>query len=314
MRNFMLEREKRYGTFFWRLDGWIEAPCMSTKHDHPAGQPFVKQYRHYMDMLREVKDANAEMGIQGCNSGGEWANWDKFELLENNQCSDGDGPDDFYYLSYFWPVAKMAGGGDTVMRNFLKKEGIYDRYMKVFHPRTDNAPTQHTYIEFTNGDRTKAIISQDAVSEKEVVIYPKALISDYEYSVTFRYAKDSYKAKGAELMASGIRIKTDKRNEVILLNLDNAPGRGTDTIPPKAPTGISKKKETWNGRTGVAIRWSPSKDNGLIARYEITSDGKKIDDVALGTFYFDPGADNKKRYEIIAVDGDGNCSKPAIIK
>ena len=43
-------------------------------------------------MLREVKEANPGMGIQGCNSGGEWANWDKFELVENNQLPTAAGP------------------------------------------------------------------------------------------------------------------------------------------------------------------------------------------------------------------------------
>ena len=50
----------------------MEAPCQSDKHDHPPGQPFVQQYRHHLNLLREVKEANPEMGIQGCNSGGEW--------------------------------------------------------------------------------------------------------------------------------------------------------------------------------------------------------------------------------------------------
>ena len=32
--------------------------CQSDKHDHPPGQPFVQQYRHHLDLLREVKEAN----------------------------------------------------------------------------------------------------------------------------------------------------------------------------------------------------------------------------------------------------------------
>ena len=32
-------------------------------------------------------------------------------MLENNQASDGGGPDDAYYLSYFWPAAKLIEWG-----------------------------------------------------------------------------------------------------------------------------------------------------------------------------------------------------------
>jgi hypothetical protein len=389
MRKFMLDREKRYGTFFWRLDGWVEAPCASGKHDHPPGQPFVQQYRHYMDLLREVKIANPEMGIQGCNSGGEWANWDKFELIENNQASDGGGPDDLYYLSYFWPIAKMVGGGggggvnpfgyvvgsaiakmaaaaqlaltggravhqvvpvgegrtpvggggggdfgnddemarqEIVLHRFFQKEGVYDRYMRVYHPRADGAPTSHTYLEFTNGTRTKAVITQRAsrgqsapstaqtpppLAQGEAVVYPKALVPETQYSVAFRFNKETRTANGAELMRSGIRFAPTDPNEMILLNLDRAPGRGTDHTPPTTPAKAVKKIETWNGRTGVAVRWEPSQDDGLVSDYEVLRDGKLFGHVAIGSFYFDPGASLDQRYEIVAIDGDGNRS-PAV--
>lgn len=321
MREFMLAREKRYGTFFWRLDGWIQAPCASSKHDHPSGQPHVQQYRHYLELLREVKGANQEMGIQGCNSGGEWVNWDKFELIENNQTSDGGDPDALYYLSYFWPVAKMVNGGsgrgdevnarkEIVLRRFFRQEGIYDRYMKVYHPRAEGASTVHTYIEFTNATRTKAVILQDELPKGEVVVYPKSLTPDTEYSVTFRFKKETRTAKGAELMESGVRFLPEDRSEMIFLNLDRAPGRGTDRTPPTAPEKAWKRRETWNGRDGVAVRWSPSRDDIIISDYEVFRDGKFLDNVAIGTFYFDPGASLNQGYEIVAVDGDGNRSLP----
>jgi hypothetical protein len=68
--------------------------------------------------------------------------------------------------------------------------------------------------------------------------------------------------------------------------------------------------ETWNGRQGVAVRWSPSQDNVLVAGYEILRDGKTLDRVGAGTFYFDTGAEAglSHRYEVLAVDGDGNRS------
>ena len=68
--------------------------------------------------------------------------------------------------------------------------------MRVYHPRAEGAPTPHTYLEITNGTRTKAVITQDALPEGEVVVYPKALVPDAEYSVVFRSTKVTRKAKG----------------------------------------------------------------------------------------------------------------------
>jgi hypothetical protein len=332
MREFMLGREKRYGTFFWRLDGWIEAPCASSQHDHPPGQPFVQQYRLYLDLLRKVKTANPEMGIEGCNSGGEWANWDKFELLEDQQGSDGGGPDDLYYLSYFWPITKFMGfAGDysrtddatarqeSVLRRFLCKEGIYDRYMRVYHPQAEGAPVPYSFLEFTNGTRTKAVIvfrwprRGHALAAGRATVYPKALLPETQYSVAFRFNKEMHTASGAELMKSGIHFTSTDPNEMILLNLDQAPGRGADHTAPTTPTNAIKKLETWNGRSGVAVRWEPSQDNGLVSHYEVLRDSKVVDYVAIGTFYFDPGARLDQRYEIMAVDGDGNISPGAVV-
>jgi hypothetical protein len=335
MREFMLGREKRYGAFFWRLDGWVEAPCYAAKHDHPPGQPFVQQYRHYLNMLREVKNANPELGIEGCNSGGEWVNWDKLELLEDQQGSDGGGPDDLYYLSYFWSITKMMGFGDfvtgnddararrqSVMRRFLRREGVYDRYMRVYHPRADDAPTPHSILQYTNGTRTKGIVilrhgwvgpeQMENFVFPQMVVYPKALIPETQYTVSFRFSKETRTASGAELMKSGIRFAPTDPSEMILLNLERAPGRGTDHTPPTSPARVVKKVETWNARSGVALRWEASQDeDGMVSHYEVLRDGKLIDYVGIGTFYFDPGASTDAYYEIVSVDGDGNHSPAA---
>lgn len=328
MRQFMLDREKRYGDYYYRLDGWVQAPCWATNHDHPPGQPHPQQYRHFLQMLREVKEANPGMGLQGCNSGGEWCNWDKFELLENNQMSDGGGPDELYYLTYFWPVAKlMEFGGedsdkledtavqerqrqDVFLRRYLRQEGVLDRYMRVYHPRAESAPDAHSFLEITNAARTKAVIFLDTPLKEEAVVYPKKLAPEASYNVAFRFNREERAATGTELMKQGIRIKTENTREMILLNLADAPGRGTDHVPPTAPTKLMKTRETFGQRTGIALRWAPSTDNKLLAEYRVWRDGKLLDHVAIGTFYFDfsheAGLDH--RYDVVAVDGDGNLS------
>jgi hypothetical protein len=333
MRKFMTDREKRYGDYYYRLDGWVQAPCWATNHDHPTGQPHLQQYRHFLQMLREVKEANPGMGLQGCNSGGEWCNWDKFELLENNQMSDGGGPDELFYLTYFWPVAKlMEFGGedsdkledpaiqerqrqDVFLRRYLRQEGVLDRFMRVYHPRSEKTQDTHTFLQIANVSRTKVVIFIDTPLKEEATVYPKKLTPEAEYKVAFRFGKELKNMKGADLMRQGIRIKTENRREMILLNLQDAPGRGTDHVPPTAPSKLIKTRETFGQRTGVALRWAPGSDDKLLAEYLVYRDGKLLDHVAIGTFYFDFSKDGglNHRYEVASVDGDGNISARAVV-
>ena len=327
MRRFILEREKRYGDYWYRLDGWYQVPCWAENHDHPPGQPHVQQYRHFLRLLREVKEANPRMGIQGCNSGGEWCNWDKLELVEGNQPSDGGGPDDVYYLSYFWPYGKIALQfafestkldeaalerlkRDVLLRRYLLKEGVMGRFMRVYHPKTEGTPDQHTYLQLSNAERSKVIVLQDTLPKGEVVVYPKRLLPELTYDVAWRWNKQPFKANGAELMSRGIRFVPKQKDEIILLNLSDAPGLGNDRTPPTAPKKVRKQRATYNGRSGVAIRWTASEDNVIVAEYLVLRDGKPLDIVAIGTFYFDAGEGSgmDRRYEVRALDGDGNQS------
>jgi hypothetical protein len=186
--------------------------------------------------------------------------------------------------------------------------------MRVYHPKAEGAPDSHTYLQISNAENTKAAIIQDKLPEGEVVVYPKRLVPDATYSVAFRYDPDKRTATGAELMLKGIRFLPDNPREVILLNLDSAPGRGTDNTPPTAPGKVELKRETWGGRTGVALRWAPSHDNVLVTGYEVIRDGRLLDQVGIGTFYFDtsPGSGLDRRYEVVAIDGDGNRSGSAV--
>jgi len=85
---------------------------------------------------------------------------------------------------------------------------------------------------------------------------------------------------------------------------------GTDHTPPTTPAKASKQRETWNGRMGVGVRWSPSQDDGMLAEYLVMRDGTLLDHVGIGTFYFDTtqGSGLEHCYEVVAVDGDGNRS------
>ncbi|MHB9032144.1 MAG: alpha-galactosidase [Anaerolineae bacterium] len=325
MREFILGRQRRYGSYIHRFDGWVESPCFSESHDHPVGQPFVQQYRHYLDMMREAKDADPDLGLEGCNSGGEWCDLDKLALLEDNQHSDGGGPDDFYYLSYFWTPAKsfgLAGGGHklepewiekqrqgVLLGRYLVQKGVIGRFMRLYHPRAEGAPDSHTFIQVTNADRSRALLQADQACG-EVTVYPKRLQPQLTYQVCWAGGVNAYSASGEELMTSGIRYTPQAARERVFLNLGDHPGAGTDHEPPTKPQLTVQRTETIWGHTGVALEWSPSTDNGILAGYEIWRNGKQIDFVAIGTFYFDcqDGWAVDASYQVVAVDGDGNRS------
>ena len=52
----------------------------------------------------------------------------------------------------------------------------------------------------------------------------------------------------------------------------------------------------------------------IVVGYEVMRDGRLLDHVGIGTFYFDasPGAGLDRRYEVVAIDGDGIQSGSAV--
>ena len=58
--------------------------------------------------------------------GGEWCDWDKLELLDQNQTSDGGGPDDLYYLIKLAFPGFMEFGLKKIIRNFPELKTMYD--------------------------------------------------------------------------------------------------------------------------------------------------------------------------------------------
>jgi hypothetical protein len=97
--------------------------------------------------------------------------------------------------------------------------------------------------------------------------------------------------------------------------LPGYPGSGTDHIPPSSPANVTKRLGTNLGTEGIEVSWSASSDDNWISYYEIRKNGRLIGKAAKGTFFFDHSdyARNEidARFEVAAVDGDGNHS-PAV--
>ena len=70
------------------------------------------------------------------------------------------------------------------------------------------------------------------------------------------------------------------------------------------------RRETNIGHGGIGIYWSPGVDNNWISYYEVRRDGKTVDRISIGNYYFDhtAGWDSPHEYAVRTIDGDGNAS------
>jgi hypothetical protein len=152
----------------------------------------------------------------------------------------------------------------------------------------------------------------DPAALKVATVCPRGLNRAAEYDV--RCAKSGYRARrtGADLMDNGIEFATMQPGELIFLNLPKHPGAGTDQIAPSTSAHATKRIGTNLGVQGVELQWAPAADDNWISYYEILRDGAVQARAAKGTFYFDYAGDPRQRinsrYEVRAVDGDGNRS------
>jgi hypothetical protein len=131
--------------------------------------------------------------------------------------------------------------------------------------------------------------------------------------VSFHESGKQEKRTGADLMADGITIESMLPGELVYLNLPMHPGSKLDKDAPKPASAVVKRPGSNMGYPGIELTWKPGSDNNWISYYEVIRDGKVIDKVSKGTFYFDhsAGADMAAKYEIKAVDGSGNRSHSA---
>ena len=196
--------------------------------------------------------------------------------------------------------------------HYLAAQGVVGRWVKVYRPRLEgDDPTM--FFERLSGDRRRGLIIPKRPATRGVKIYPKGLIEDAPYSITFQESAREATFTGAELMKHGLTIDRMLPGELIYLNLPLHPGSTRDRQPPTAPRNVSKRRAENMGYPGVEVQWSPGTDDNWISYYEIVRDGRPIDRLARGTFYFDhsAGADLAAGYQIRTVDGAGNASPPA---
>jgi len=199
---------------------------------------------------------------------------------------------------------------DFQIYHYLVQEGVAGRWSLVYHPRVEGDDPVY-YFERLSRDGKRGVIIMKHFAQGRVKIFPKGLEPQGIYDVRFEMQKATSSQAGSELMRDGISLVDPIPGELIYLGLPNHPGSGTDRVPPSDPGNVKKRIGTNMGITGVELEWAPSTDNNWLSYYQIYRDGEMIDKVAKGTSYFDHsgGAENLgARYEVQAVDGDGNSS------
>ncbi|HEY0827326.1 MAG TPA: hypothetical protein VGE40_04475 [Bacilli bacterium] len=326
MKDYALEKKKLWNSsYMYRTDGSPMEPTSTNT--------FLKQYNNYIKFFKDLKVADPTMMVNSCSGGGEFLDWDMLEVSDTTQLTDTN-IESFYYATTLYPMIKyfgINGGGDSNTmtqadidserarvnnNNYFKTLGIKVRYEKIYHPTVTGALNAYDYLQRMKKDRTVGIIEQwnSNIPAGAVTIYPKALNPTLNYTVTFlkNTSIAAVTQTGTYWMTNGITIPTPQAGEVVLLNVPNMPGRGTDVTAPSIPTNVTKKLAGYLGHAGVELNWTASTDNNWFGYYEIFRAGVSIGKVSKGTFYLDSfGHDINAAYTIKAADPDNNKSAAA---
>ena len=213
----------------------------------------------------------------------------------------------------YWTPALLGEDREMARRDmelyrFFRDEGLAGRWSYVFHP-TVKGDLEYYYFQRTSHDRRKACIIITHRAENPTVVFPKKLLPEAKYVVGFDSTQDTTERTGADLMSNGIAIENQKPGELIYLNLPHRPGSGRDKVAPQSPGRVLVRRETNIGHAGIGVYWAPGADDHWVSYYEVQRDGKILNKVAIGTYYFDHAAgwNGACEYAVRTVDGDGNA-------
>ena len=215
------------------------------------------------------------------------------------------------------PGISADGGVESLRKTFetyhyLVHEGVAGRWVQVYHPKVEGDNSIY-YLERLSGDGHRGVIVLKRFIPGQIRIYPKGLHAAETYDVRFQVSKSTANRTGDDLSRNGITLINPQPGELVYFGLPNHPGSGTDSIPPTAPSSVTKSSGTNMGVTGVELKWNSSSDNNWVSYYQIYRDGTPIDRVSKGLYYFDhtEAANLGSVYQVQGVDGDGNVSAKA---
>ncbi|MBI2302986.1 MAG: hypothetical protein HYU66_29110, partial [Armatimonadetes bacterium] len=339
---------QRWGDFEWRNDSTPTCPRGADD------TPLLGQDQGFRQVIRGFLDQHPHCAFQAVNGGGNNASYDYARYASTVSFSDGavgvirnywaalmlppdktsDIPDIWnpdQYDPAVWrgllcinfdmtgdtrDPAKLEGIRQLIdIYHYLHQHGVVGRWVRVYRPLVEgDDPTM--YFQRLSGDRRRGIIIPKHPAPGPVVIRPKGLLPDEEYSVAFQESPAQETRRGAELMGSGILIEKMPPGELIYLNLPFHPGNRLDHTAPAPPTKVAQRAGRNMGYPGVELSWTAGTDDQWVSGYEVLRGGAAIDRVSHGTFYFDhsAGADPAAEYAVRTVDGAGNVSRPVVAR
>jgi hypothetical protein len=325
-----------WGNFQWRTDGVGRCDWTADHTIRDATERFLKhnprssfhtccggsRYAHQFEIIRlgdvhylsdNGRGPELNYFLSYLETPDKWI--DCIETLSNQCKFNPETSRQLLTMTPFWGMTEASPEERDALRfsnqlyDYLKREGVAGRWSYAFHPQVagDNPIF---YFQRTSRDRTKACIILKHRSQGTVTVRPVGLLPDHAYVVGFASTRDTTTRTGADLMEHGIEIKDQKPGELIYLGLPDRPGSGADKTPPRAPGQALARFETNLGHNGVGIYWNAGVDDRCIGYYEVRRNDTILGKAAKGTYFFDhaEGWNPKSRYEVRAVDGDGNTS------
>jgi hypothetical protein len=339
---------KKWGDFTWRTDSM---PMNPRGRDESV---LLGQDRGLREIIRHFLDKHPGSAFQSCNCGGNLIGWEHLRLSSWTQFSDGGiGIQGNYYTTLLFPPDKLMDNGDTwkpeeyekarwrgvlcmaimstgdttdpekldgirelfdIYRYFHKK-GVAGRWSRVYRPKVQG-DDPIIYFQRVSRDGLRSVIIPKRRAPGVVTIWPKGLHPKARYHVTFQESVQEQKRTGADLMEHGITVQRLAAGELIYLNLQLHPGRKPDGVAVLAPGPATKQWGENMGYSGLELQWMAAPARQWVSYYEILRDGRVLDKVSIGTFYFDHslGADGAAEYAVRTVDGAGNRSSPVLTR
>lgn len=197
---------------------------------------------------------------------------------------------------------------DLEIYRYLKEKGVAGRFSYMFHPEVVGDSDTY-YMQRSSRDRRRACIILKHRPKKRVILFPKGLLPDESYDVTFENKSDRFTRTGRELEDAGIRLEDCTDGELVYLNLTDAPWKtAVEQLPP--PQRAVLRAEVNIGRSGVGVYWCEPGGDAWISSYEIARDGAVIGKVSVGHCFFDstPGPDTGRAYTVRSVGASGERS------
>ena len=202
---------------------------------------------------------------------------------------------------------------DMELFRFLRMQGVYGRWIKVFRPTLEHGDPTFVLQRMTwDLEKGLVMISADPLNPllgKTDRLFIKGLDPEKKYLIESRLGSvETAEKSGAEWMAEGIPMHDVRAGEVLFVNLPDRPGSGSIQEKPAAPSDVKTEVCEWLGHRGVGVSWTAPENDRMISYYELTRDGTPLTRISQGAYFFDDGADGSGDYAVRSVDFDGQTS------